>query len=104
MDNYEKDSLLMVINDTLGTTLVDTTIVNEYQARMSGVDSIETWKKTPVYHNNRTPLYAETLHHHLITKGVTEEQFQLHALGLIPEDKRDQVVFVNGIAIVIRLE
>ena len=104
MDNYEKDSLLMVINDTLGTTLVDTTIVNEYQARMSGIDSIETWRKTPVYHNNRTPLYAETLRHHLITKGVTEEQFQLNALGLIPEDKRNQVVFVNGIAIVIRLE
>jgi WD40 repeat protein len=104
MDNYQKDSLLVVINDTLGTTVEDTTIVHEYQARMSGVDSIESWQKTPVYHNNRTPLYIETFRHQLVTKGVLEEQFQLNALGLIPENKRTQVVFVNGIAFVVRVE
>lgn len=105
MDNTEKDSLLVIINDTLGTTTVeDTIIVNEYQARMSGIDSIESWQKVPVYHNNRTPLYAETLHNQLKTKGVTEDQFQLNALGLIPENKRVQVVFVNGVAIVVRIQ
>ncbi len=104
MDNTEKDSLLMVINDTLGTTVEDTLIVNEFQARMSGVDSIESWQKSPVYHNNRTPLYIETLHTQLTTRGVTDEQIKLNALGLIPEEKRNQVVFVNGVAIVIRVE
>lgn len=105
MDNYQKDSLLVVMNDTLGTTVEnDTLIANEYQARMSGVDSIESWQKTPVYHNNRTALYAETLHQQLTIKGVTDEQLTLNALGLIPEDKRSQVVFVNGVAIVVRVE
>jgi len=105
MDNYQKDSLLVVMNDTLGTTIEsDTLIAHEYQARMSGVDSIESWQKTPVYHNNRTALYAETLHQQLTIKGVTDEQLQLNALGLIPEEKRNQVVFVNGVAIVVRVE
>ncbi len=105
MDNTEKDSLLVVINDTLGTTMLhDTIIVNEYQARMSGIDSIESWQKTPVYHNNRTALYAQTLHQQLTIKGLTEEQFQLNALGLITDEKRSQVVFVNGVAIVVRVE
>lgn len=105
MDNFQKDSLLVVMNDTLGaTTLEDTVIVNEFQARMSGVDSIETWQKHPIYHNDRTHHYAETLIQHLTIKGVTEEQFQLNAFGLIPEDKRSQVVFVNGVAIVVRVE
>ena len=54
MDNFQKDSLLIVMNDTLGsTTAEDTVIVNEFQARMSGVDSIETWQRHPIYHNDR---------------------------------------------------
>lgn len=105
MDNFEKDSLLMEMNDTLGmTTVEDTLIVNEFQARMSGVDSIETWQKFPIYHNNRTPHYGETLKLHLTTKGVVEEQFRINALGLIPEEKRSQVVFVNGVAIIVSIE
>jgi len=105
MDNQAKDSLLIIMNDTLATTIEsDTLIANEFQARMSGVDSIESWKKTPVYHNNRTSLYAETLQKQLVLKGVPEEQFQMNALGLIPPEKRNQVVFVNGVAIMVRVE
>ena len=105
MDNYQKDSLLIVMNDTLGATSVeDTVIVNEFQARMSGVDSIETWRRYPIYHNNRTSLYGQTLTHLLETKGVTEERFQLNALGLVPDEKRSHVVFVNGVAIMVSAE
>ena len=104
MANPEKDSLLAVMNDTLGTTLQDTVIADEYQARMAGVDSVEVWQAKAIYHTNRTPHYAETLKQQLLTKGVTETQFQINALGLIPEGKRESVVFVNGVAIVVRVE
>ncbi len=105
MNNTQKDSLLMEMNDSLGTTILeDTLIANEYQARMSGIDSIETWEKVPVYHNDRTPHYGETLMQHLKTKGITEETVTIQALGLIPNEKRSQVVFVNGVAIVVSIE
>lgn len=105
MDNVQKDSLLMEMNDSLGTTTVeDTLIANDYQARMDGADSIEIWEKVPVYHNDRTPHYAKTLMSHLKTKGVTEEMVTLNSLGLIPNEKRSQVVFINGVAIVVSIE
>lgn len=104
MANTEKDSLLAVMNDTLGTTLQDTTIANEYQARMGGIDSVEVWQAKAIYHNNRTPLYAEALKQQLLTKGVAETQFQINALWLIPEEGKEGVVFVNGVAIVVRIE
>jgi len=105
MNNTQKDSLLMEMNDSLGTTTIeDTLIANEYQARMSGIDSIETWEKVPVYHNDRTPHYGETLMQHLKTKQVTGEMVTINALGLIPEDKKSQVVFVKGVAIVVSIE
>ncbi len=105
MDNTQKDSLLMEMNDSLGnTTMEDTLIANDYQARMSGVDSIETWEKVPVYHNDRTPHYAKTLIQHLKTKGIAEEAILVNALGLIPEDKKNQVVFVKGVAVVVSME
>ncbi len=105
MNNHQKDSLLVEMNDTLGTTaLYDTLIANDYQARMAGIDSIESWQKVPIYHNDRTPHYAETLLHHLKTKGVTEEMITLNALGLIPKEERRKEVFVNGVAIVVWVE
>ncbi len=105
MNNTQKDSLLMEMNDSLGTTTIkDTLIANEYQARMSGIDSIETWEKVPVYHNDRTPHYGETLMQHLKTKGITEETVTIQTPGLIPNEKRNQVVFVNGVAIVVSIE
>lgn len=105
MDNTQKDSLLIVMNDSLGaTTAEDTLIANEYQARMSGVDSVESWQIYPIYHNDRTPHYAATLAQHLTTKGLTDDRFQCNSLGLIPDNKRSQVVFVNGVAIVIKVE
>ena len=104
MANPEKDSLLAVMNDTLGMTLEDTLVANEYQARMSGIDSVEVWQRKAVYHNDRTPLYAETLEQQFQTKEVPETQYEINALGLLPENKRDKVVFVNGVAIVVRVE
>lgn len=104
MANPEKDSLLAVMNDTLGMTLEDTVIANEYQARMGGVDSVEVWQRYAIYHNNRTPLYAQTLVQQLVSKGVGEDQVMVTALGLIPDNKRDKVVFINGVAIVVRIE
>ncbi|MCF6359953.1 MAG: hypothetical protein L3J29_04245 [Cyclobacteriaceae bacterium] len=105
MNNTQKDSLLIEMNDSLGTTtMLDTLIANEYQARMSGIDSIETWEKVPIYHNDRTPHYGKTLMEHLKTKGVTEEVTTIRALGLIPTEKRSQVVFVNGVAIIVSIE
>jgi len=104
MANTEKDSLLSVMNDTLGTTLADTLIVEEYQARMSGVDSVESWQKRAIYHNNRTPLYAQTLMHQLLTKGIPQEQIHLKGLGLVPEEKVAQKIFINGVAITVSIE
>ena len=104
MANSEKDSLLAVMNDTLGMTLEDTLIANEYQARMGGIDSVEVWQRYAIYHNNRTPLYAETLLQQLTSKGIPEDQVMISALGLVPENKRNQVVFINGVAIVVRVE
>jgi len=105
MGNLQKDSLLMEMNDSLGTTILgDTLIANEYQARMSGIDSIETWEKVPLYHNDRTPHYGETLKQHLSTKGITEETLAIQTHGIIPNEKRSQVVFVNGVAIVVSIE
>jgi len=105
MDNSQKDSLLIEMNDSLGaTTLTDTLIANDYQARMSGVDSIETWKKIPIYHNDRTPHYKETVLEHLKTKGVTEDLITIQALGLIPADKKQEAIFINGVAIIVSIE
>ncbi len=105
MSNTQKDSLLTEMNDSLGnTTMEDTLIANDYQARMSGLDSIETWEKVPVYHNDRTFYYAETLLQHLKKKQVTDEMVSVNALGLIPENKKSQVVFVKGIAIVVIIQ
>ncbi len=105
MTTPQKDSLLTEMNDSLGaTTLADTTIASAYQARMSGVDSIETWHKVPVYHNNRTPLYAETLRQQLLSKGLPENSFTATPMGVIPKQQKPNVVFVNGVAIVVRIE
>jgi len=104
MLNTEKDSLLSVMNDTLGATLADTLIAEQYQARMSGIDSVESWQKKVIYHNNRTPLYAQTLLQQLLTKGVSKEQIQIIGLGLIPERKVKQVVFINGVALIVSIE
>lgn len=105
MSNPEKDSLLTEVNDSLmATTLADTLIANDYLARMSGVDSIESWQKYPVYHNNRTPLYAETLTQQLSSKGVLETQFMVVPVGVLPENKKTKAVFVNGVAISVFVE
>lgn len=100
LTNADKDSLLADINDTLMHAINDTTIVNNYLARMSGVDSVEVITLKHTYHNDRALLQADNIKESLVIKGIAEERIQ--TFGFKEEDPptpfkedEDRLVFIK---------
>ena len=74
LTNASKDSLLTEMNDTLMHAINDTTIVNNYMARMSRVDSVEVVSLRNIYSNYRAELQSENIKKILVEKGISEDR------------------------------
>ena len=76
MANSQKDSLLFEINNTLLSTVLDTTLANIYLERMSTLDSVEVKILVNTYHNNRTTAQAEAVRASLVEGGIEETRLE----------------------------
>lgn len=92
MATHMKDSLLIVLNDSLAATVQDTLLANTYLDRMAAIDSVEVKKIVNIYHNNRTPAQAEALKEKLVIEGIDESR--ITAVGY--QDNEPPVGFPHG--------
>ena len=76
MENQQKDSLLVTINNELATVWNDTSIANVLLKRMAAIDSVQVEKESITYHNDRTLAQAEAVKTYLMVEGIAEDRIQ----------------------------
>ncbi|MEN8250639.1 MAG: hypothetical protein ABFS32_17025 [Bacteroidota bacterium] len=76
MENQQKDSLLIAINNELATIWDDTTVANVILERLAAVDSIQVEQELITYHNDRSIAQAEAVKTYLTVEGISENRIQ----------------------------